>query len=825
MCTARLQVVFSKPKPNPFQNQNQNRSQNQNQTRFKTKTKAKIKNNEHRKVLARMATRVLDEVCGAPGTGLTPAQQAFLKGRDITECNVKLHTAMANATREARFLALLSTDCSKGYNRVGWEWLELCLTKANLPAPLRRAVKAFLHNVAYLAVGGREVGQARFLAGLPQGCPLSCYLYIIAIDPYLARLDSVVGAEATTAFVDDWCVACSSTAALGEAMAIVNRFEGASGQVVNEGKSAVVPSRPLTPAELASIRSVWPQVKVAPKHRLLGLYIGFSATIEDQFAGPMAKFESKVATYSPHRDRLGTATRITVCNAFFLPIFGYVGRHFVMPDPLLRRVERLLLEFVAPLKSCPLHVFTHLGGLYGIRVNLVDLRMANFAGVLMTVRRNLANRATIHASIASRWVGERLVPALAGVPDPALAWATATAAFRKNTGDYPDVLVSRELARRGVELGPMDPWPAKWPLFAWFYRALREAAAPTWQSALAARISGRRGPDGACLGLDGAAAVRRLRFIPRSIGQGQRWMLFKVHFKACGTTSKRHQAGKAPRIEQCCFCGRDEDRIDHLLDCPRVRVAVAELCVEHRPRLAAWGFTDYFLQRELGGETVQLLLGTLTAIWRLRDLARGGFELGDDVAFRDNLRSLITCPWLMGSEGRTLCRKERRALNLRAPRPVPAGWVLYRSDGASRRQGLGGFGEAGWGAAVWVGRAAEPTATSRGYLGTASNNVAEYRGLLACMRRATRKRAACIMFQVDSMLLARHQNFAWACRTLELRPYYEECVNLGRQLTRQGKRWQLQHVYREFNGVADALANEGVDDPTTEVFESGPWRA
>ena len=116
----------------------------------------------------------------------------------------------------------------------------------------------------------------------------------------------------------------------------------------------------------------------------------------------------------------------------------------------------------------------------------------------------------------------------------------------------------------------------------------------------------------------------------------------------------------------------------------------------------------------------------------------------------------MQCPWLVNCLP-SLSRKERRNARVRAPRPLP-GYVIYRSDGASRGQGRGGAGEGGWGSAVWESTTGlgigPPAATSREYLGQdVSNNVAEYSGLRACMVRALRILDARVVFEVDSMLL------------------------------------------------------------------------
>ena len=178
----------------------------------------------------------------------------------------------------------------------------------------------------------------------------------------------------------------------------------------------------------------------------------------------------------------------------------------------------------------------------------------------------------------------------------------------------------------------------------------------------------------------------------------------------------------------------------------------------------------------------------------------------------------MQCPWLVCCSP-TQTRAERRAGRVREPLPLPD-TVVYRSDGASRGQGRSDMPVASWGAAVWAptsdGRAiGVALATSRGFLGSdITNNVAEYEGLRQLMLRAVRVRDGRVMFEVDSMLLARQtaRYRPWACRTPTLVPIHSQCVELGSQLQEYGIACDTRHLYREFNQVADSLANQALDD-------------
>merc|ERR1712139_76481 len=91
---------------------------------------------------------------------------------------------------------------------------------------------------------------------------------------------------------------------------------------------------------------------------------------------------------------------------------------------------------------------------------------------------------------------------------------------------------------------------------------------------------------------------------------------------------------------------------------------------------------------------------------------------------------------------------------------------------------------AGAGAAYWAPGSrglGAPLEKARRYLGRGvSNNIAEYSGLLECMKRAARKGDEEVVFEVDSMLLARQIGHEWACRSPTLLPYTRTAWRWGR---------------------------------------------
>lgn len=127
--------------------------------------------------------------------------------------------------------------------------------------------------------------------------------------------------------------------------------------------------------------------------------------------------------------------------------------------------------------------------------------------------------------------------------------------------------------------------------------------------------------------------------------------------------------------------------------------------------------------------------------------------------------------------------------------------VLY-CDGASR----GNPGEAAYGFVLLD--PAGKVVTERGEtLGTATNNVAEYRGLVAGLEAAVAARVAELEVRLDSLLLVRQVSGEYRVKAAGLKPLHRRAVGL---LARLG-RVKVVHVPREQNTRADALANAALD--------------
>lgn len=129
--------------------------------------------------------------------------------------------------------------------------------------------------------------------------------------------------------------------------------------------------------------------------------------------------------------------------------------------------------------------------------------------------------------------------------------------------------------------------------------------------------------------------------------------------------------------------------------------------------------------------------------------------------------------------------------------------VVIEADGGSR----GNPGPAGYGAVVRDPDTGEVLAERSAGIGTATNNVAEYRGLIAGLEAAAELGAAEVEARMDSKLVVEQMCGRWQIKHPGLRPLAAQAAGLVGRFTAVRFTW----IPRERNKHADALANAAMD--------------
>jgi len=133
---------------------------------------------------------------------------------------------------------------------------------------------------------------------------------------------------------------------------------------------------------------------------------------------------------------------------------------------------------------------------------------------------------------------------------------------------------------------------------------------------------------------------------------------------------------------------------------------------------------------------------------------------------------------------------------------VPEHYLIAHSDGGAR----GNPGPAAYGVVIKDQSGRKIAALSE-YLGHQTNNVAEYRGLIAALEYALDHGHKALQVVSDSELLVRQIKGFYKVKTRALRELHGRAKELIAHLD-----WfSIEHALREHNRAADRLANAAMD--------------
>ena len=127
-------------------------------------------------------------------------------------------------------------------------------------------------------------------------------------------------------------------------------------------------------------------------------------------------------------------------------------------------------------------------------------------------------------------------------------------------------------------------------------------------------------------------------------------------------------------------------------------------------------------------------------------------------------------------------------------------YIIY-CDGASRSNP----GEASYGVSINLNN--KEIDTLKEYIGIATNNVAEYRGLIAALEYCVKNNINDVEIYLDSLLVVQQVNKEYKVKSKKLGELYSYSLTLIEKI----KNINVIHIRREYNKRADELANEALD--------------
>ena len=205
-----------------------------------------------------------------------------------------------------------------------------------------------------MVAGGSLTMLFFIMAGVLQGCPLSGFLFALALDPFLTWMVIVVEIPdlgRIRVCADDVGSSLRKLSVLLALRPVFAAIRAAAGPSLKPRKCVIVPTDSPFSAELASRIKAWlkesiPQwadFRIEPSARYLGFYLG-PQSADKQWDAPLDKFSSRALLAADAH----TATSISSFrfNARAAPVLGYLAQLVPLPRSFRALEKRLLYKLL-----------------------------------------------------------------------------------------------------------------------------------------------------------------------------------------------------------------------------------------------------------------------------------------------------------------------------------------------------------------------------------------------------------------------------------------------------------------------------------------------
>ena len=274
-------------------------------------------------------------------------QKAFVKGRDIMD-NVRNIQAIARTIKRNNLKAgIVAVDFAKAFDTIDHEYLWSILQGMGWPNNLINKIKALYKNAESAIINeGSTSDYFKIGRSCRQGDCLSPYLFIMAIDPLLRKLEREEGIEGVKlegdtyklgAFADDLTLIIRSKKELDTINIILDDFHETAGLQVNKDKTEMV----LNKIEYQG------QMKKQLTITVTGIPISIrqdSGSIRKAYLEKLAKVKSMAKNWL-NRD-LSLIGRGLLIKSKMLSQFVYLNRALIAPDDIIRDTAKIIYNFL-----------------------------------------------------------------------------------------------------------------------------------------------------------------------------------------------------------------------------------------------------------------------------------------------------------------------------------------------------------------------------------------------------------------------------------------------------------------------------------------------
>ena len=488
---------------------------------------------------------------------------------------------------------ILFLDFAKAFDSVSRDYLMALLERIGIPESYRNVVWALYHNVkAEPSVGGKVDVLIDMIDGLKQGCPMSTLFYILALDPLIEDLSKLPDLD-ERAFADDTAMGVTKLRALAPAFPLIDCWTEVSRCRANIKKTKILSTSPERVTLDYILPYSWRGVTYADRYVYLGVLMGNSVDATMIMEAALNKFDARLGSYMPARNRFSLANRVKIANTYLIPVFSYLFRFFLATVFTVTRIERGLRAWLIK-GNCTnldrLRAPTHQVGLRQPLVNHVQLNQA----ALLRDCPALPPLDESHVGSYSLLMGDHKI--------------RAAERYRDQVGE--DFATMERQAVHTELLAHTDPRPLKrlLALRDTRERRHRKQGRPSRQLSVTEEVG---------------FLVANSMALPKALTEQLRNHLFDITHSLLFTGRRTRDYTDD---QSCRLCGYWDESVAHLfVTCPVAWTARDTLALSHDTtaiklsgHLRGATIEHYELQRKMAPDRATALLSFSLAVWRTR---------------------------------------------------------------------------------------------------------------------------------------------------------------------------------------------------------------
>jgi len=289
-------------------------------------------------------------------------QSAFVPGRAISDNVLITHEVLQflkSSGAKKHCSMVVKTDMSKAYDRVEWKFVNCVLQQLGFHERWIGWIMECLTTVSFsFLVNGSPQGSVVPQRDIRQGDPLSPYIFILCSEVLsglckkaqsngkLQGIRVAMGSPRINhlLFADDTMFFCkTNVSSYNELKVILKKYELASGQQINGGKSSVSFSRK-APSELRQRVMVSLGInQEGGVDKYLGLPEHFGRRKKDLFTSIVDRIRQKALSWSNRF--LSSAGKLTMLKSVLSTMPTYAMSCFQLPSSLCKRIQSALTRF------------------------------------------------------------------------------------------------------------------------------------------------------------------------------------------------------------------------------------------------------------------------------------------------------------------------------------------------------------------------------------------------------------------------------------------------------------------------------------------------